>query len=120
MQNTKEDRVRLGARMRAARVRAHISVQDAAVSLGVQPIAIDRWERGLAMPSLVDFTRILPVYGVMACELLFERNPLELPPDQAAELAQAAKQFSPGLRTRVDCLLAMLARGREPEWRKVA
>lgn len=118
--NSKSERVLIGKRLQKARQRAHISVAGAAESLGVQPLAIERWERGAALPSLMDLREILPLYGVMACDLLFEVNPLELPPDQAAELARHARGFSPALRARVDCFLAMFAKGTEPEWRKVA
>jgi transcriptional regulator with XRE-family HTH domain len=116
--NTKSERALIGRRLQEVRERAHISVADAAKALEVQPLAIERWERGAALPSLLEFKRVLVLYGVMACEVLFEVNPLELPPDQAAELAQKAKGFSPGLRARVDCLLAMFAKGREPVWRR--
>lgn len=120
MNNSKIGRALIGRRLRIARERAHISVEDAARELQVQPLAIERWERGAALPSLVEFAAVLGLYGVMACEVLFDENPMELGPEEAAELAREAKRFSPRLRVRVDCLLAMLARGREPEWRKVA
>lgn len=116
MNDTKNRRALIGRRLRAARERAHIGVVEAAREMGVQPLAVERWERGAALPSLVEFGHALELYGVMPCEVLFETNPMELPPDLAAELAKEAKRFSPGLRARVDCLLAMLARGKEPVW----
>lgn len=116
----KDERASIGRRLQEARERAHISVPDAATALGVQPLAVERWERGAAMPSLIDFKGVLQLYGVMACEILFEVNPHEIPPDQAAELARHAKGFSPALRARIDCLLAIFARGKEPVWQKVA
>lgn len=114
MKSNKAERAQIGERLRAARERAHISVADAAISLGVQPLAIERWERGAALPSLIEFKGVLQLYGVMACDLLFDVNPFELAPDQASELARHAKAFSAGLRARIDCLLAVMARGKEP------
>lgn len=118
--SAKSEKSLIGKRLQQVRERAHISVVDAAASLEVQPLAVERWERGAAMPSLVEFKRVLELYGVMACEVLFEINPLELPPDQAAELSQRAQEFTPGLRSRIDCFLAMFSRGKEPVWRKAA
>lgn len=115
--NMKSERIRIGLRLRSSRERAHITVEEAAAALEVQPLAIERWERGAALPTLLELRRILAHYGVMACTILFEVNPWELPQDEAAELARAAKNFSPGLKARVDVLLAMMARGREPQWR---
>ena len=113
----RDERAMIGRRLRHARERAHITVQDAAKALDVQPVAVERWERGAALPSLIEFTRAIEVYGVMASEVLFEVSPIVLSPQEAAELAARARMFSPALRSRVDCLLAMFARGREPVWR---
>jgi transcriptional regulator with XRE-family HTH domain len=118
--NNRSERALIGKRLRAARERAHISVAGAAESLGVQPLAVERWEKGAAMPSLIDLKGILQLYGVMACDILFEVNPFELRPMEAAELSRHARGFSPALRARVDCFLAMFAKGTEPAWRKVA
>jgi transcriptional regulator with XRE-family HTH domain len=107
----------LAARLKAARERAHISVDDAASAAGVQPIAIRRWEKGTALPSLLEFRQLLQAYGVMACDVLFDENPLTLTPSQAAELSQAARHFSPSLRLRMDLLLTMHGRGVEPVWK---
>jgi transcriptional regulator with XRE-family HTH domain len=115
--NNRTERALVGRRLQAARKRAHISVEEAAKALGVQPVAIDRWERGASLPSLIEFKAVLQLYGVMACEVLFEANPFELSPEHASELAQRAKAFSPGLRSRIDFLLAFFARGREPVWK---
>lgn len=118
--NSRVERVTIGRRLKGVRERAHIGIADAAASLGVQPLAIERWERGAALPSLVEFKAVLELYGVAACDVLFESNPYTLSAEEASELSQHAKGFSATLRVRVDCLLAMLARGKEPVWRKVA
>lgn len=115
--NAKAERALIGSRLQAARERAHISIEDAARGLEVQPLAIERWEKGAAVPSLLEFKRVLLLYGVMACDVLFEVNPFEIAPDQAAELAREAKRFSPALRARIDWLLAMMAKARDPVWR---
>lgn len=118
--NNKTEREQIGRRLQAARTSAHISIQDAAQALDVQPLAIERWERGAALPSLVEFKWVLELYGVMACDVLFDVNPYLLSPEHSAELTHEARTFTPSLRSRIDSLVAMLARGREPEWRKVA
>lgn len=120
MSNNRAERVLIGRRLQEARVTAHISVADAAESLGVQPLAIERWERGAAMPSLIDFKRVLELYGVMPADVLFGASQYELPPHLASELAQHAKGFSSGLRSRIDCFLALFARGKEPVFKKAA
>lgn len=113
----KQDKMQIGRRLRGARERAHIHVNEAARAAGVQPLAVEKWERGTAMPTLLELRALLELYGVMACEILFDSNPIELSADQATELSRAAKDFSPGLRARVDLLLAMLSAGKEPVWR---
>jgi hypothetical protein len=55
----------------------------------------------------------------MACEILFETSPIALTAGHVTELSRAAASFSPGLRARVDYLLAIFAQGKEPEWNVV-
>jgi transcriptional regulator with XRE-family HTH domain len=107
----------LAARLKRARLNAHISVEDAALAADVQPLAIRRWEKAAAMPTLVQFRQLLEVYGVTACDVLYADNPWRFGPAEAAELAQAARLFSPRLRARVDLLLAMHSAGVEPIWK---
>jgi transcriptional regulator with XRE-family HTH domain len=115
----KTTKAQLAARLKAARERAHISVEDAAAAAGVQPVAVRRWERGTAaLPSLIEFTQLLHAYGVTASDVLYDEGPRMLSSQQAIELAQAARQFSPSLRARVDVLLAMHAKGVEPVWKR--
>lgn len=116
-EKTKGERALIGARLKAARERAHIGVDDAAKAAVVQPLAIEKWERGAALPSLVEFKRLLEAYGATGSEVLYDVNPMEIAPDLVAELARAARAFSPELRAKVDCLIAMSARGVEPVWR---
>lgn len=118
--NERIERMEIGRRLREARERAHISAADASERLGVQPLAVDRWERGAAMPSLIDFKGVLQLYGVMACDILFDVNPYELAPSHVAELTRHAKNFTPSLQARMDTFMAMFAKGKEPEFRKAA
>jgi transcriptional regulator with XRE-family HTH domain len=113
----KEAKALLGSRLRAARERAHLSTDDAAEAAEVQPVAVRRWEKGTSLPSLLEFRLLLQAYGIMACDILYEENPWQLTAEQATELARAAREFSPGLRARVDLLLAMHAKGVEPVWK---
>jgi transcriptional regulator with XRE-family HTH domain len=117
---SKQLKEQIGERLRAVRERAHISIQESAKAAGVQPLAVEKWERGSSLPPLLEFRALLPLYGVMACELLFDSNPLTFSQEEAVELRQAAKALSPALRARVDCLLAVMAQGTEPAWKNVA
>lgn len=110
-------RAEIGARMRSIRKRAHITVEEAAEAAGVQPLAVEKWERGASLPSLIELRELLPLYGVMACEVLYASNPLTFSPEESAELRAAAQVLSPALRARVDCLLAMMVKGTEPVWK---
>jgi transcriptional regulator with XRE-family HTH domain len=110
----------IGARLRTVRLRAHFSVEEAAAAAGVQPLAIEKWERGGALPPLIEFRALLPLYGVTACEVLFDSSPLKFSQAEAAELRKAATSLSPALRARVDSVLGLLAQGTEPTWRMVA
>lgn len=116
---SKQLKAQIGERLRTVRERAHITVSEAARAAGVQPLAVEKWERGVSLPPLLEFRALLPVYGVMACELLFDSNPLTFSQEEAAELRQAVKPLSPSLRARVDCMLALMAEGTEPSWKKV-
>jgi transcriptional regulator with XRE-family HTH domain len=115
MNSQRVERAQIGGRLRDARCRARVSVEDAAKAANVQPLAVKKWEKGGSLPSLLEFRELLPLYGVMACQVLFEDSPIELSREQAAELARAP--LSPALRLKVDVLLAMLARAREPVWK---
>lgn len=117
---SKQVKLQIGDRLRTVRERAHITIAEAAEAAGVQPLAVEKWERGTSLPPLLEFRALLPVYGVMACELLFDSNPLTFSTEEAAELRGAAKALSPALRARVDCLLAMMSPGREPAWKQRA
>jgi transcriptional regulator with XRE-family HTH domain len=114
----KGERAAIGVRLQSARERANLSIEDAAKAAEVQPLAVVKWERGAALPSLLELRALLELYGVMACGILFEHNPWELQQDEMAELIRAGKDFSPSLRAKVDCLVAMLGKGKEPVWRE--
>lgn len=117
MSNQKSERAKVGARLRAARERAHVTVEDAAASAEVQPLAIQKWERGTSLPSLLELRALLQTYGCMACDILFDMNPWTITSEQGAELIRASRDLSPGLRAKVDLLLAMHGRGVEPIWK---
>jgi transcriptional regulator with XRE-family HTH domain len=114
---SKQEREKIGRRLREVRERAHIQLVEAAEAAGVQPLAIEKWERGTSLPTLIEFRALLPLYGVMACEVLFDSNPLTLSQEDAQELARASKSMSPSLRARVDWILATMSQGREPAWK---
>lgn len=113
----KTEKARIGARLRVVRERAHITVEDAASAAGVQPLAVTKWERGAAQPSLVELRALMEAYGCMACDILYEENPWRLTTEESAELGRAVRGSSQRLRARVDLFLTMHTKGVEPVWK---
>jgi transcriptional regulator with XRE-family HTH domain len=56
----------LGAKIRRARERANLTQFDLAVAIGVMPLTISRWERGLAEPYLKHFHRLVEALPELA------------------------------------------------------
>lgn len=110
----------IGRRLRAVRERARITVADAAQAVGVQPLAVEKWERGRTMPTLLELRRLLPVYGVTAAEVLYDRNPMTFTAEETADLSRAATALNPALRARVDTMLAVMGQAVEPAWKNAA
>lgn len=117
MSKQRLEKVKLGARLRAARERAHVSVLDAATSAEVQPLALEKWERGTSLPSLLELRSLLETYGCMACDILFDENPWTMTAEQGIELSKVSRGLSPGLRAKVEVFLVMHAKGVEPVWK---
>lgn len=114
MNNQKQERTKIAGRLKAARERAHISVEDAAELAGVQPVAVLRWEKGASLPSLVEFRALLEGYGIIACEVLYDENPWALTKEMASELRRVCRDLSPDLQARVTLYLATHMKGVEP------
>ena len=55
---------RVAARMRALRLKAKLTVEQAAKELGMTPTAIYGWESAYAQPRVADFPKISKVYNV--------------------------------------------------------
>lgn len=117
MENQRAEKANIGRRLRAIRERAHFTIAEAAKAAGVQPLAVQKWERGTALPSIIELRELMTLYGVMAYDILYDISPLEIGPEQVRELVQASKSFSPSLRARIDFILAMFSRGKEPTWK---
>lgn len=104
----KRDKAIIGARLREAREMAKVTKEDAAEAAGVQTAAITAWERGTALPNLVQVRGLLTSYGMSGFKLLFGSCPIELTQDEARELANVA--LSPRLRVKMDVVLALTRR----------
>lgn len=115
MERTRKEKAMIGARLREARERAKVTKEEAAEAASVQTAAVTAWERGTALPTLIQFKGLLPLYGVMSYQVLFGCMPLELLPEEAMELARAARTLTPRLRVKMDTLLAILARAKDDE-----
>lgn len=116
MAQRKQDKAVIAARLRCVRERAHITIEDAAEAIKVQPLAVEKWERGSSLPSLLEFRALMELYGIMPALVLYGAHPLDLSAEQCAELLRHAKQFSPGLQAKVHLLLAIVGPGKEPAW----
>lgn len=100
--NLKSQRALIGSRLRKARLRCSATVEEAAKAAGVQPLAVQRWEKGQALPCLVRFRDLLALYGVIPVEILFEENPYRLTRGQVTELLSLTRSCSPALRARIE------------------
>jgi transcriptional regulator with XRE-family HTH domain len=74
-----EDRSRLGgspqgesvaSRLRTARVAAGLTQRQLAETLGVEPITVSRWERGVTSPSLARIRRVAETTGTNTSDLV--------------------------------------------------
>lgn len=110
MDRTRRDKAIIGARLREARERARVTKAEAAEAANAQEAAITSWERGTALPTLIQLKGLLPLYGVTSYQVLFGRLPIELLPEEAMELARASKTLSPRLRMKMDMLMSLIAR----------
>ena len=57
--------------LRAARVNAGYSQEDAAVRLNISPYTLSNWERGVSMPKANQIDAICDLYGVTFDMLIF-------------------------------------------------
>ena len=64
------DYVAIGARVKAERIRSHITQEKLAEKVGMSPAAISKIERGLTLPSLDNFIGIVNALGISADEIL--------------------------------------------------
>jgi transcriptional regulator with XRE-family HTH domain len=120
MPHRKQEKERLAQRLKQARERAHVSLEDAAEAASVQPLAVEKWESGKSLPGLLEFRSLMECYGTMPAYVLYAAHPLELSAEQCAELAKVSKQLSPGLQAKLSVLLAIVGPGKEPVWKGVA
>lgn len=55
---------------KSARIKAHLTQEEAAEKIGVHQTAVAAWENGRAMPRASKFLRVCEVYGCTAEDLL--------------------------------------------------
>lgn len=99
----------LGARLELARRKAGASQEEAAEAADVDPIAVESWESGRAMPSLIQFRQLVSHYGVLPGMVLFGGIPVQITRSEATEMRIAVEGCSSSVRAKVDCVLAMFA-----------
>jgi transcriptional regulator with XRE-family HTH domain len=114
-----EEKLRFAGRLRDCRVWAGCSEEESAAAAGVPRSAYRAWERGTTMPSLFQFRDLMSRFGTNGYQVLHGSYPFQFTKAEARELQLAAKSFSPGLRSRVDILMALLAEpGQDPQGRR--
>jgi transcriptional regulator with XRE-family HTH domain len=100
----------VGDRVRTARRRAELTQKELAQALGVEPITVSRWERGVTTPSLPRLERTARVTGSTLSELV--REP-EATTARAVELAALREEFAE-LRALVDRMVQAIGLNRSP------
>lgn len=110
MKRQRQQQADIGAHLRATRERLRITKEEAAAATGAQVAAVSAWERGTASPTLVQLRGLLECYGVSCHQLLFGRAALTMSDQEASELVRAARDFSPGLRAKVDVFLTLISK----------
>jgi transcriptional regulator with XRE-family HTH domain len=101
----------VGARLRTARRAAGLTQKQLAQELGVEPITVSRWERGVTSPSLARLRRIAQLTETTVSDLV--RAP-DAVTGHAAELAALREELAETreLVDRVARTLERLARPR--------
>ena len=99
-------------RLVAARTRKHWTQQDAAGHLGVSPITVSKWERGITNPLPRFIPKLCELYGAPAHALDLEDTEGALPapiPDLAQEDAEKETTTSlllrPDLELQLQCII---------------
>lgn len=95
------------ARMRDARLAAGITQEEAAKAVGVTRATISNQEAGRSAPSLEQFRKLIAEYGAGAHVVLYGRAPVEFGPEEIAELRAFTMGASPGLRAKLELVIAL-------------
>jgi transcriptional regulator with XRE-family HTH domain len=96
----------VGGRVRAARRAAGLTQKQLAEELGVEPITVSRWERGVTSPSLPRLRRIAELTQTTVPDLVRTGDALS---EQAAELAALRAELAE-TRELVDRVVQALER----------
>jgi transcriptional regulator with XRE-family HTH domain len=98
----------IGERLRAAREAAGLSIEDAAVQIGLRRRAMQQAEEG-RLPCVLKFRDMLQLYGVSSHYILTGQEQCEMSAEQAAELQGLTRLGTVGLRTKVSVLVSLFA-----------
>lgn len=96
----------IGERLRAAREAAGLSIEEAAVQIGLRRRAMQQAEEG-RLPCVLKFRDMLQLYGVSSHYILTGQEQCDLSAEQAAELQALTRLGSTGLRTKVSVLVSL-------------
>jgi transcriptional regulator with XRE-family HTH domain len=110
-----QEQIRLAGRLQDARLRAGCDESEAATAAGVPIAAYRAWERGTTLPSLFQLRDLMAHFGAIEYEVLHGSLPLRFSKAESRELQMAAQLFSPGLRSRIDLVLAIFAEPSEAQ-----
>ena len=104
----------MGGKLRAARRGAGLTQKQLAEALGVEPITVSRWERGVTTPSLPRLRRVAELTSTTVSDLV--RTP-DAGSSYAVELAALREELAEtrALVDRVARALERLARPRSAE-----
>lgn len=104
------EKAQIGARLRSARIRAHVTQEDAAQAAGVNRTTLGNWEAGRHMPCLVQFRDLMERYGESPYRVLFGRSMFGFSDEDIAEISRESRRFSPSLQRRIELMIAVQVR----------
>lgn len=73
-------------RFKAARLSAHLSQKEAALSLGIKPPSMSSWESGTTKPTLENLAAMAKLYGVSVDYLIGKEPEIKKQPTADGEL----------------------------------
>jgi transcriptional regulator with XRE-family HTH domain len=103
----KHGMIGIGQRLKAARLRARMTQEQAAEAATVARTTITNWEAGRNLRPLVQFRALMALFGASPYHVLFGESMFKFTKDEYTELQEHAKLFSPSLRRKVELMIAL-------------